>query len=397
MFKNSSFLIFLFFLSFKIYPVHANIIRVLQEESVSSFLIHPQNVSFIEWANGEKIFLKRPLQLTCKKNMATPTFLAAVETSKQGPAKINEIFFQGRLEFWSWPSSYFSKKKTNSKNGKKNLGCHLIQVLSLEDYVAMVVAKEINQNWPLESLKAQAILARTYVLKKKEEALTKQPLPYDIKNSEFHQVNSDWRGLTLRTTLAAIETKGEVLWRKPNQIAEVFYSADCGGRTFLPEEIWGNISSIGEEKEEDKKGVECDSCQEYRPKTWSFKITLAEFLKFLKLPFLKGEIFSSSDFILDYVPASWTVFEVILAGKKYKVKKSDMRNFWGRNSILSHHFSLSRLRHDTLEIVGTGYGHGVGVCQTGVYQQGLQGKEYRDILAYYLPSFFLAPFPSPEL
>jgi stage II sporulation protein D len=48
---------------------------------------------------------------------------------------------------------------------------------------------------------------------------------------------------------------------------------------------------------------------------------------------------------------------------------------------------------DTFRFRGSGFGHGLGLCQIGANGMAQHGKSYRDILAHYYPGTKLAPLP----
>src|SRR5690606_672862 len=70
--------------------------------------------------------------------------------------------------------------------------------------------------------------------------------------------------------------------------------------------------------------------------------------------------------------------------QQYKVRKSWLRNMGGREQFPSHNFRVL----DTgsgLRVQGSGYGHGVGMCQLGALELAKRGYSYRAILQHYFP------------
>ena len=117
----------------------------------------------------------------------------------------------------------------------------VVNVVELEDYVKGVVCYEMGREWPLEALKAQAICARTYALKRMNYHGS---LGFDVCNTDYCQV---YRGVgTTRTDYgpsdisdqAVEETAGEVLWYK-NNLADTFFSSSHGGASESAYYIWG--------------------------------------------------------------------------------------------------------------------------------------------------------------
>ena len=108
--------------------------------------------------------------------------------------------------------------------------------LPLEDYVLGVVPNEMSDSFPLEALKAQAVCARTYALKKLGGSGG-----WDVVDTTNDQV---FRGISpsnKNSARAVSETSGLVLM-KDSMLVECYYSASNGGQTELPVNVWGGIN-----------------------------------------------------------------------------------------------------------------------------------------------------------
>ncbi len=113
-------------------------------------------------------------------------------------------------------------------------------VLDLETYVKGVVPYEMNNAWPLEALKAQAICARTYAM---IHILDSNHSTFDLCNTTCCQVyhgvgtsTSSYQANSL-TDQAVEETSGEFLWYD-GELAETYYSSSHGGGSENIENIW---------------------------------------------------------------------------------------------------------------------------------------------------------------
>ena len=117
----------------------------------------------------------------------------------------------------------------------------VVNVVELEDYVKGVVCYEMGREWPLEALKAQAICARTYALKRLNYHGS---LGFDVCNTDYCQVyrgagsNRTDYGPSAVSDQAVEETAGEVLWYK-NTLADTFFSSSHGGASESAYYIWG--------------------------------------------------------------------------------------------------------------------------------------------------------------
>ncbi|TLS53559.1 SpoIID/LytB domain-containing protein [Paenibacillus antri] len=110
----------------------------------------------------------------------------------------------------------------------------VVNRVDLESYVAAVVGAELDASWPVEALKAQAVAARTYVLK--------QGWKYGVANVTDTTADQAYRGIEREfpVILAAAEaTAGERLTLPNGALLDAFYSSNAGGRTADPVEVWG--------------------------------------------------------------------------------------------------------------------------------------------------------------
>ena len=107
-----------------------------------------------------------------------------------------------------------------------------ILTINVEDYLLGVVPFEMGDSFPLEALKAQAVTARTYALRKSGSSDA-----YDVEDTTNDQA---YRGRTTSSPLseqAVTETKGLCgVYR--GALASCFYSASNGGQTELGQHVW---------------------------------------------------------------------------------------------------------------------------------------------------------------
>ncbi|SES82339.1 SpoIID/LytB domain-containing protein [Anaerobranca gottschalkii] len=121
----------------------------------------------------------------------------------------------------------------------KNL--RVVNHVPLEQYLYGVVAYEMGNSFPLEALKAQAVAARGYAIKKIMSASSSSD--FDILDTPQHQVYRGYNPAFGRVIQAVNETKGQVLTYN-GVIIDTFYSASNGGQTELPGNAWGGGSSV---------------------------------------------------------------------------------------------------------------------------------------------------------
>jgi len=105
--------------------------------------------------------------------------------------------------------------------------------ISLEDYLLGVVPNEMSESFPLEALKAQAVCARTYAMRKMGAGRD-----WDVVDTTNDQVFRAVSAANTKSAQAVAETAGLVI-TSGGKLAEAWYSASNGGQTELPSHVWG--------------------------------------------------------------------------------------------------------------------------------------------------------------
>jgi stage II sporulation protein D len=298
-----------------------------------------------------------------------------------------------RKKYFGKKTKYFasfksSNKKLFWKNNKywgklrvyRNIDgtCDLINTLSLDKYIGLLLTKEVNRNWPIQALKAQAIAARTYALYKIKKRKADQH--YDLENSEKDQVYGFVKLLNKNTVQAAVKTSNLVLMSDKNSFDPIFYHSKCGGKTLLPQEVWGGkISSY--------QSVHCPFCKSHGLKNWNSTIKP----KLIKNIFKKQNVYNQSR-PLKLISLNDHKYQRVLRlyvnDKFVFLPKPKLRKILGRKLVPSNNFKLS-VSNDRISIQGSGYGHGVGLCQYGALELAKRGYNYKQILSHYFPSYHI--------
>ncbi|MCL1796642.1 MAG: SpoIID/LytB domain-containing protein, partial [Clostridia bacterium] len=105
--------------------------------------------------------------------------------------------------------------------------------LYIEEYLYGVLPYEMDNSFPLETLKAQAVAARTYAMRAKSPSGN-----YDVTDTTTHQVFRGVNYTRTRCIQAVDETWGVVL-KQENAYAAAYYSASNGGQTEAAQNAWG--------------------------------------------------------------------------------------------------------------------------------------------------------------
>jgi stage II sporulation protein D len=245
----------------------------------------------------------------------------------------------------------------------------------VESYVERVVASESGPGDTPESLKALAIVVRTFALHEKHGHAD-----YDVCDSTHCQLlhwgdTGNWRPAPHAATLA---TSGETLWFHGER-ARAYFHKDCGGHTASPAEIWPKAYAVGYLPSEPDR-----FCSAGGSKEWSSQLTRSEISAALARAGVarpgwqhltvekRGESGRSVTLRLDANTISAETF-VLAIGEEL-----------GWNKIPSTWFELNQ-QGDRFLFHGRGWGHGVGLCQKGSAAMAADGNSTKQILTQYFP------------
>ncbi|MCX7943971.1 MAG: SpoIID/LytB domain-containing protein [Deltaproteobacteria bacterium] len=238
-------------------------------------------------------------------------------------------------------------------------GVKIINDLNVEDYLRYTISKEMNPNWPIEALKAQAVLARTFVLKKKYSS---KNCLYDISNTTLDQVYNSFSEDSLEVIQAVSSTKGEVL-KYNGEIIDALYHSCCGGMTTSSWEVFGFDKPY-------LVAVNC-RCGGECPfgKGWRLIISVERLKKLFGLK--KIEKISEERGKIR-----------IIGDRNISLSKNSFRERIGFTELKSSDFVI-KFSNSKVEVIGKGFGHGVGLCQFGAKKMAEEGKNYKEILLHY--------------
>ena len=252
-------------------------------------------------------------------------------------------------------------------------GLRVVNGVPLEDYVAGTLGSEIYPSWDAETLKAQAVVARTYALHKKARRAGEA---FDVRASAADQVYGGVVAETPAVRAAVRGTRREVLVYRGEPILAAFHSSS-GGQTASAEEVWGRavpyLVSRPVPHEEDS------------PDTyWRASVsgtTLGRALAPLDL-----RLGAVRQVRVEGRSASGRALRVQLQGTEgsESLEARALRSALGRSVIRSTLFEV-RNAEDGFIFVGSGHGHGVGMSQWGAQAMATHGASYREILEWFYP------------
>jgi len=110
----------------------------------------------------------------------------------------------------------------------------VVNELELDDYLKGILPREVSFNWPMDSLKAQAVVSRTFALKNLKRHTSEG---FNLCATVHCQVYGGRDAEKDETNRAVEDTHNEVLIYDDDLIGSFFHS-NCGGRTETPGNVW---------------------------------------------------------------------------------------------------------------------------------------------------------------
>jgi len=259
----------------------------------------------------------------------------------------------------------------------------VVLTLPSERYVAAVLNAEAAQGEPAESLRALAILARTYALNGRHFTASSGHLAAELCDS------TECQALRFPSTSAAIEdatnaTAGETLWFGSVR-AETFFSQSCGGVTEDAGAMWPRLSGVPYLRSHaDPYCVRRDTA------AWHTEVPL---IKLASIAQAENWHMPANIVAVRVAErsASHRALRIVFTGNNgasATVSASALRFGIGRalgwDHVRSDAYELAQ-HNNALIFDGRGHGHGVGLCQEGAAEMASEGKSAREILAFYFP------------
>ncbi len=243
--------------------------------------------------------------------------------------------------------------------------------MDIETYVAGVVAGEMPNTWPMEALKAQAILARTFVLKfitEKESRYPSADISTDITEAQAYNAAA----INERILHAVKETAGLILLTDEGSLPYTWFHSHSGGKTETA------IDGIDWRGAEPAYIISADGLEANNP-SWDASFPLEEFITACRQTGAnttacnaisiskRGESGRAVTLLVDGTPVNAARLRISLGSTKM------------RSTLLTN---LS-IRDGNVCMTGRGYGHGVGMSQWGAHELAQQGWTAEQILFHY--------------
>ena len=319
---------------------------------------------------------------------------------------------------------------------KKN-SLFVINKLGIDDYLYGVVGSEMPASWNVEALKAQSVAARTYAAVMKKSPRNKY---FDLFSTVMDQVYTGCSGEAPNVIVAVSETAGEILTYEGNPINCYFYSS-CAGKTSPCENVFSS-SPV--------PYLVSRNCPYCMKNDWSYTITRNELSNLLReKKIISGELYSmqiakkdesgraaliklrtsngikiirgaelrliigagkqkSTKYTISEIPLTKAQKMALLEKVKVEAKNnipaesvinsdSEINSVLRIVNLMTLPVSLNIKNDEELSdsavysftFDGSGWGHGVGMCQWGAYGLAKNGYTYDKIVKTYYPNTVL--------
>lgn len=323
------------------------------------------------------------------RRTAVALLLAGIIASALVPAAVWKlsIFWRGKVEV----------RPEGRQIRVLDVSAGKVDEIPLERYIIGVVAAEMPASYNLEALKAQAVAARTYILRRlsfaESPANSHYPLAdtcTDPTHCQGFLTEEEMKGrwgifyayYRKKIAQAVAETEGLVIVYR-GELTDPVYHGNAGGRTEDAREVWGYpvpyLKSVPSPWDEGGFRYREEVALSLEEIDARLGTSLAE------IPVSGGQKGALLK-IGSYTP-SGRAKSVLVGGKEFS--GPEFRRLLGLSSTkFTWRYEEGKIVFQT-----TGYGHGVGMSQSGANGMAAQGKNFREILGHYYPGTEVQKWP----
>lgn len=248
-----------------------------------------------------------------------------------------------------------------------------VESMPLEKYLEGVIAQEMEPDWPIEALAAQAIASRTLTISAIEAGTIKRLHNTDVSTAKEELQAYAPQKVNDNVRQAVASTRGKILLYAGSLVNSI-YSSCCGQTSATKEESFPTEIALATPYFQPVH----DNCFQDAPaniQTWSVKIPASEVAAAIGY---KGN--PSDITIMQKGPSGRILYIGAGAAKMYG---SDFRRAVGYDRLKSTFITSMNFDGQNFVFQGQGWGNGVGLCQWGAHTYARQGMKAEDIIRHY--------------
>ncbi len=314
-----------------------------------------------------------PIIFTNKRESIDTAVLNSLENVIENNIEVTEV----ALENYNY-EDYNTIKLLHRETGE-------IEELNLDEYLCGVISAEMPASYELEALKAQAVVARTYTLYK---IINAKPHGEEADICDSYECCQAWISKEARfekwddsteneywnkIVTAVNETKGKVITYE-GKIINAFFHANSGGKTEIPVNVWGGTGYPY------LQVVETSGEEGYTQYSSEVQLTIEELINKFKEKYeditVNLENINEEIKILEYTESGRV--KTLKVGNK-NIAGTEVRSILG---LRSTNFDIE-INENSITFKVTGYGHGIGMSQTGADAMAKQGSTYEQIIKHF--------------
>ncbi len=252
------------------------------------------------------------------------------------------------------------------------------QQLKLEEYIKGVVAAEIGPNFPMEAMKAQAIVARTMTLALiNYENGTRGKHGTDASDNHTEFQAYDEKKITDRISQAVDATRGQILTYNGKFVYAEFHSVSKNKTASIEESFPKLKNKVGTYIVPVKTNGMKYAPAKYR--NWTVKVPRSEIQRIMG-----PKAGNLNDIRVSKKGPSGRAL-TITAGSA-SIAGVDLRQRVGFDRLFSTYFTSIKPQGNYIVFKGSGWGHGAGMEQWGAFAMAKEGKKARQIVEHYYPT-----------
>jgi len=347
----------------------------------------------IQNAEGETIYFGKQLTLISNSDSGTVTIADIPYGVGWWWADTENRTYEGLIKIYSYEDNTFE----------------VVVSLSLEEYLKGVIPYEIGNTSPLEALKVQAVAARSEAIVALNSGMYSGE-HFDLTSDVECQVFSGNRKRTNLSDEAVEQTRGIILTENGEPI-NAYYASNCGGHSELIANVWPERPDPESYKIalKDNAGRQpLDLSDEKSVRDWifsepevycnpnlnvelpSWSRTNFRWKKDFTVDSLTKMISGENDYgkLQEIKPLKrgksgrMYLCRFVFEKDSFEVKSElAIRLLW-KPALRSACFVVDK-KNNHFILNGSGWGHGVGMCQSGAVAQAILGKDYKSILRHY--------------